>query len=258
MQLKGMFHYSFPASLQTPPPFFNTHFEVLSLYFNNPPGICQTLGSSSNGYRWHYICAFSGWVVLLMTCNIEKSVDCPFYINNISKRCKSFNSYGKTLKIYSRRSVRRLHQNILEKAVKRRLITAAPQIKIILLSVLYGHMQQCRFQTWRRSSQLANNDDTIQGHTNNSLALERSYFKFPALFCGFDSGRKQQRESPFWWCNATFCLNPLTGLRETINESVLFSGGSVLVKVSVMKLLFFLSWPCWSLHHPSKLIFKSP
>lgn len=54
------------------------------------------------------------------------------------------------------------------------------------------------------------------------------------------SGRRKQRESPFWWCNITFCLNPLAGLRKTINESVLFSGGSVLVKVSVMKLLFFI------------------
>lgn len=35
-------------------------------------------------------------------------------------------------------------------------------------------------------------------------------------------------------------LNPLIGLCETINESVLFSGGSVLVKVTVMKLFFFI------------------
>lgn len=33
---------------------------------------------------------------------------------------------------------------------------------------------------------------------------------------------------------------PPSGLRATINEYVLFSAGSVLVKVSVMKLLFFI------------------
>lgn len=37
-----------------------------------------------------------------------------------------------------------------------------------------------------------------------------------------------------------FLFEPLAGLCEAINECVLFSGGSVLVKVSVMKLLFFI------------------
>lgn len=60
------------------------------------------------------------------------------------------------------------------------------------------------------------------------------------VFFPLDSGGRKQWESPCRWRNVTFCLNPLPGLFETANESVLFSGGSVLEKVSVMKLLFFI------------------
>lgn len=81
-------------------------------------------------------------------------------------------------------------------------------------------------------------DDEIQDCTHNSWALQCTILQFNFVWLIQVEGK--QRESPFWWCNITFCLNPLTGLCETINESVLFSGGSVLVKVSVMKLLFFI------------------
>lgn len=60
------------------------------------------------------------------------------------------------------------------------------------------------------------------------------------VFFPLDSGGRKQWESPCRWRNVTFCLNPLPGLFETANESLLFSGGSVLEKVSVMKLLFFI------------------
>lgn len=60
------------------------------------------------------------------------------------------------------------------------------------------------------------------------------------VFFPLNSGGRKQWESPCRWRNVTFCLNPLPGLFETANESLLFSGGSVLEKVSVMKLLFFI------------------
>lgn len=44
---------------------------------------------------------------------------------------------------------------------------------------------------------------------------------------------------PFDDATLTFCLHPFTGPHKSINESVLFSRGSVRVKVSVIKLLLF-------------------
>lgn len=147
------------------------------------------------------------------------------------------------MKVYTRTSVGRLitqevswHQGRQQKQAR---LLQLHKSKMILFNVLFVwlyYMLQY-FPPDLTLPQPDNNDEKTQGHTNGTSALYISGFKF--CFVRSTQVEGNSVNPRFWWCNATFSLNPLAGLHETINESVLFSGGSVLVRVSVMKLLFF-------------------